>query len=209
MRLALALAVLCGGCGLGDGTGSLAGTLYLRGCTHDYDYGAAGSPAGYDMNPTYFVADPINALASSEPLHPVNKLIMRVQPSGNRAEEADLLFISIADDAQVAAGIGMAQNVGATSNVRASLTLNQTCPTAEVEPELDGTVTWTSFGSADATNGVQFGDRLAATFSFDIVDRRAIAIGGLGGVPTTPAAGGHIAGSFDFVVRQGKAAQNY
>ena len=60
-----------------------------------------------------------------------------------------------------------------------------------------------------AVNGVQFGDRLTATFSFNVVDQRQIAIGGLGGVPTTPAAGGQLTGSFDFVVRQGKAAQAF
>ncbi|MDB4964675.1 MAG: hypothetical protein JWN44_364 [Myxococcales bacterium] len=215
MRLATALALTVGcqlaaaGCGLGDGTGTLAGTLFLSGCTHEADYGIGGAPAGYDMKPTYFVADPINALASSKPLHPVNKLILRVQPSGNRTDESDLLFINIADVAQVAASMGSSIAIGATTNVRASLTLNQTCPRAEVQPELDGTMTWTSFGAANAEDGVQFGDRLAATFSFDVVDRRQIAIGGIGGVPTTPAAAGHVDGSFDFTVRQGKAAQAY
>ncbi|MGZ3438699.1 MAG: hypothetical protein ACXVDD_04260 [Polyangia bacterium] len=195
------------GCGLGDGTGSLSGALYLRGCTHTGDYGQLAAPATYDMHPTYFVADPVNALASSEPFHPVNKVSLRVQPSGNRADESDLLFINVGDDAQVAATLGQVLEIGPTSNVRVSLTLNDTCPAAEVEPELDGTMTWQAFGSADATNGIQFGDHLAATFSFTVVDRRAIAIGGLGGVPTAPAAGGAIAGSFDFIVRQGKAAQ--
>jgi hypothetical protein len=195
------------GCGIGNGTGKLAGALFLRGCTHDGDYGVLGAPATYDMRPSYFVADPVNALASARPLHPVNKVSMRVQPSGNRADEADLLYVTIADDAGVAAALNQTMAIGPTSNVRASLTLNETCPHAEVEPELDGTMTWQSFGSADAVNGIQFGDRLAATFSFDVIDRRQIAIGGLGGVPTTAAASGHIDGSFDFVVRQGKAAQ--
>lgn len=213
MRLGTLLAIACGlvagGCGLGDGKGAVAGSLYLRGCTHEHDYGAPGAPAPYDMKPAYFVADPINALASSEPLHPVNKLSMRVQPSGNRVDEADLLFINIADDAQVTTMLGQPTVVGPTTNVRASLTLNQTCPSAEVQPELDGVITFTSFGSGDVADGIQFGDRLTASFSFDVVDRRAIAIGGIGGVSTTPAAGGHLDGSFDFVVRQGKAAQAY
>lgn len=207
MLLGLVVLSAVAGCGIGNGTGTLAGALFLRGCTHDGDYGQAAAPATYDMHPTYFVADPINALASAMPLHPINKVSLRVQPSGNRADESDLLYIDVADDAQVAATVGQASDVGPTSNVRVSLTLNNTCPHAEVEPELDGTMTWQSFGSADATNGIQFGDRLAATFSFTIVDRRQIAIGGLGGVPTTPAAGGAVTGSFDFVVRQGKAAQ--
>ena len=211
---ALLGAVLCGalaagGCGLGDGTGALSGTLYLRGCTHDYDYGSLAAPADYDMHPSYFVANPVNALASSEPLHPINKVSLRVQPSGNRADEADLLFINVANDADVAAAVGGAMPVGPATTVRASLTLNNTCPDAEVEAELDGTMTWTSFGSANAVEGIQFGDRLAATFSFTVVDRRQIAIGGLGGVPVQPSAAGTLSGSFDFVVRQGKAAQSF
>jgi hypothetical protein len=211
MRLGVVLgfALAVAGCGLGDGNGALAGTLFLRGCTHDFDYGALAAPAAYDMHPTYFVADPINALASAEALHPINKVTIRVQPSGNRADEADLLFINVADDALVATQVGVAMAIGPTTNVRATLNLNQTCPSAEVEPELDGTMTWTAFGNADATNGLGFGDHLAASFSFDVVDRRQIAIGGIGGVPTTPAAGGHIDGSFDFVIRQGKAAQAF
>ncbi len=197
------------GCGLGDGTGALSGTLYLRGCTHDYDYGSLAAPAGYDMHPSYFVANPVNALASSEPLHPINKLSIRVQPSGNRADEADLLYINVANDAEVAAALGTPMTIGPATGVRASLTLNNTCPDAETGAELDGMMTWTSFGSANAVDGIQFGDRLAATFSFNVVDRRAIAIGGLGGVPVAPAAAGSLSGSFDFIVRQGKAAQSF
>src|SRR3954454_16629384 len=79
MRSVLAVAFVIGGglsaagCGLGDGTGAVAGTLFLRGCTHEADYGIMGAPAGYDMKPSYFVAVPINALASSKPLHLINK----------------------------------------------------------------------------------------------------------------------------------------
>jgi hypothetical protein len=205
MRGGLALgALLAVGC-VGDGTGTLSGTLFVSGCTQDYDYG----PAGYDMNPTYFVADPINALASDMPLHPINKLEIRMQPTGNRADESDVLFVNVADDAQVAAAMGAALPIGATTNVRVTLTLHQTCPDAESLPEIDGTITWMSFGSASATEGIQFGDRLAATFSGEVVDRRAIALGGTGSVSTAPAVSGHLDGSFDFIVRQGKAAQPF
>jgi hypothetical protein len=209
----LCLAASIGGCGIGNGTGTLAGTLYLRGCTQSGDYGSLGAPADYDMHPSYFVADPINApnnsLTGSQPLHPVNKLTLRVQPSGNRADEADLLYVTVADDSQVAALVNQEMDIGPTSGVRATLSLNQTCPSADVQAELDGKMTWQAFGSANALDGVQFGDRLAATFSFNVVDRRQLAIGGLGGVPTDPTAQGAISGSFDFIVRQGKAAQAY
>jgi hypothetical protein len=207
--LAFAALVACAACDLGKGTGSVTGALYLRGCTDEHDYGAPDAPAAYDMHPGYFTADPVNALESSRPLHPVNKVSLRVQPSGNRIEESDLLFVNVADDSAVAAALGQPIAVGPTTNVRASLTLNETCPNGEVGPELDGTITFTTFGAQGVPYGIQFGDRLAASFDFEIVDRRAIALGGIGGVPTTPAAGGHVAGSFDFIVRQGKAAQAY
>ena len=207
--MALAGLLVVAGCGLGDGTGMLAGTLYLRGCTHDYDFGSLAAPADYDMHPSYFVANPVNALASSQPLHPVNKVTIRVQPSGNRQDEADLLYITIANDSEVAAALNTPMQVDGFSNVRATLTLNETCPDAEVEPSLVGTMTWTSFGSATAVDGLQFGDRLAASFTFNVVDQRQMAIGGLGGVPLEPVAGGAITGSFDFVIRQGKAAQAF
>lgn len=212
--VAFALLLACAACGLGSGTGTLAGSLYIRGCTQDYDYGAMGAPAAYNMNPVYFVANPINALASQKPLHPVNKLELRVQPSGNRRDEADLLYLNVDDDSQVASKLGQPLAVGGFTNVRASLTLRETCPKAEVQGELDGTITFSSFGPASGAAPsndfrIEFGDRLAASFSFDVVDRRQIALGGVGGVPTTPATGGHIDGSFDFLVRQGKAAQSF
>ena len=71
-------------------------------------------------------------------------------------------------------------------------------------------MTWTSFGSATAVDGLQFGDRLAATFTFNVVDQRQIAIGGARRrAASTPVAGGAITGSFDFMMRQGKAAQAF
>jgi hypothetical protein len=207
--LAFALVLACAGCGLGDGKGTLAGTLYLRGCTEDYDFGALGAPADYDMRPRYFVGDPINALQSPQPLHPVNKLAIRVQHDGKSVEEADALQLRVADDALVAAAVGQPIPVGPFTNVRGSLSVNETCPDAEAGAELDGTVTFSAFGRDAANNGIQFGDHLAGTFDFEIIDRRALTLGGIGSVPTTPAASGHISGDFDFIVRQGKAAQAY
>ncbi|HEX4458391.1 MAG TPA: hypothetical protein VIA18_10500, partial [Polyangia bacterium] len=69
--------------------------------------------------------------------------------------------------------------------------------------------TFTKFGSGDVKNGIQFGDSLDATFSFDVVDRRSITLGGVGSVPVDPAAAGHLEGDFSFVVRQGIAAQPF
>lgn len=212
--IAFGFVLACSAC-VGDGTGSLAGTLFLRGCSLTSDYGSLAAPKAYDMHPTFFVADPINAPqfenngTVNPPLHPINKVTIRMQPSGKMTQEADLLFIDVADDSQVAAMDGQPMTIGPTTVVRASLTLSETCPNAEVVPELDGILTFTKFGSGDVKYGIQFGDSLDATFSFDVVDRRAITLGGVGSVPVDPAAAGHLDGNFSFTVRQGIAAQPF
>ncbi len=93
--------------------------------------------------------------------------------------------------------------------MRATLKLNATCRYAEADAELDGTITFSAFGAA--TGGavpdgfhISFGDRIAARLTATVVDRRALTLGGVGPVPTTPAVGGQLQGSFDFVVRAGR-----
>jgi hypothetical protein len=199
-------------CNVGDGKGMVAGTLFVRSCTEDHDFGFNGAPVAFNLAPIYFVADPVNDLTLTH-AHPINHLSIRVQSTGARFEEADVLLVTVANDRDVAVALGQPLPLGPATNVRASLALNQTCPFAEVQAELDGTLTFTAFGSAGAGAAtpndfnIQFGDRLTATFSADVIDRRAGTIGGLGGVPTTPAVAGHLSGNFDFFVRQGKAAQ--
>jgi hypothetical protein len=94
------------------------------------------------------------------------------------------------------------------------LKLSQTCTYAEAGIELDGTITFSAFGSA--TGGtpppdfhIGFGDRLAATFTTTVVDRRSATLGGVGPVPTEPAVAGTMTGSFDFIVRAGKSGQPF
>jgi hypothetical protein len=195
---------------LGDGKGSLAGALFVRSCTSDTDYGSSVATRPYDMKPTFFVAAPIDDFARP---HPMNRLSVREQPTGNRVEEADAMILMIANVRDVAVALGQAIPVGPSTNVRATLSLNQLCPSAEVALELDGTVAFSNFGSATATAvpedfKIEFEDRLTAAFHFDVIDRRAIVLGGIGGVPPEPAVGGHIDGDFDFIVRQGRAAQS-
>jgi hypothetical protein len=167
------------------------------------------------MRPSVFFADPINDTARPQHLDPQNRLIVRVQSNSALVEEADVLLLTVANDAEAATTVGAATMVGPTTNVRATLALNATCPLAQAQLELDGTMTFSHFGSATAgaasTNNfnIQFGDQLSATFSFDVVDRRQATLGGIGGVPTTAAVAGHLDGNFDFIVRQGRAAQTF
>jgi hypothetical protein len=210
--IAVPLLAACAGCGLGDGTGTFAGTLYVRSCTSESDFGASGAPAAYNMNPSFFVADPIDAPTGE--FHPVNRLEMRIQATGNREVEADLLFVNVADDMLVAQALGQPLPLGPATNVRASLALNRTCPQAESGSELDGTITFSAFGAAGSGAlapdfHIEFGDRLAATLQVTVVDRRTIALGGVGPVSTVPATSGQLAGGFDFIVHQGKTAQPF
>jgi hypothetical protein len=223
MSRLLALVVLAGGlvaagglglagCSLGQGTGTAAGELFVEPCTDSSSIGERGVPAPFDLRPSYFVADLVNDLQRPEPK---NRVFIRIQATGNVINEADGIFLSVADARQVALGIGQPLEVGPVSNVRGTLILRQSCPRAPVQMELDGTATFSFFGREDlgaevpVDYRVQFGDRIAATFDFAVVDRRVIGLGGLGGVSPSPSVGGRLAGDFDFVVRQGRAAQAY
>jgi hypothetical protein len=199
--------LLAAGCDVGKGTGSVTGSVMLSECTTDTAY---DNPA-FNLNPTYFVADPVDDLTN---LHPQNRVSIRVQSAGNLIEEADGVFFNVSDVAMLANQLGQPVAVGPNTLIRASLGLYRTCPKRSVEMELDGTITFTKFGSPPAGTvpesfSIKFGDPLAANFSFTIVDRRALTLGGSGNVTTAPEASGNIAGNFDFIVRQGRAAQAY
>jgi hypothetical protein len=211
VRIALVAAMVLAGCGFGEGKGALAGTLYVRNCTSDEDFGQLGGERQYDMKPSYFIA---SAVDDFDRPNPMNRLTIRIQPTGNRVEEADAFLITIASVREVAAQLASDIPVGASTNLRAALMLNQTCPKAEVRLELDGKINFTKFGGASTTEQppidfrIQTDDQLAATFEFVVTDRRALVLGGTGAVSPEPAASGQLAGNFEFVVRQGRVAQS-
>jgi hypothetical protein len=212
MRTALGLPalLLVGGCAVGEGKGALAGTLFIQSCTSDSSLGRPGAPAVYDMHPTFFVAEPIDDFPRPMPM---NRLAIRMQPTGNRLEEADVLYLNTASVREVAQALGQPIDIGPSTNVRATLQLNATCPDRAGQAELDGTLTFTNFGQAAVSVPddfrINFGDRLTASFVFDVVDRRALTLGGVGSVSPDPSVAGHLEGNFDFIVRQGRAAQSY
>jgi len=211
MRAYLGLLALAGGCA-GTGTGSVAGTLYLSECTVDQALGSLASPAAFDLHPTYFVADPVSDRPKPDPM---NRVSIRIQSRGNQLEEADALYLKVADVEAVGDRVGQALDVGPASNVRATLVLRLTCPNAPVQLELDGKITFSRFGvqtpgsDAPIDFRIQYGDLITAAFDFDVVDRRTIGLGGSGSVDTIPDVAGHLAGDFDFQVRQGRGAQAY
>ncbi len=208
---AMTLAMLTlAACKLGTGTGAVAGSVYLAQCEDVHPLGSLDAPAAFDLAPQFYVADSVFDLPRPEPN---NRLAIRVQSGGNLIDEADALLIRIASERLVLPAVGQSITVGPDTNVRATLSLQRKCPQHTVQMELDGTITFTAFGSGGAASKpdfyVTYGDQLSAQFDFNIVDRRAIALSGSGEVPLAPAAAGHLSGFFDFIVRQGRAAQAY
>ena len=213
---------LLSACQVGQGTGTVDGTLYIRQCAErsavgatsvgtTYSIGEPGNPAQYSMKPKYFVAEAIDDFSR---LYPMNRLNVRVQSDGARIEQADVLFVSIASVYETALQLGKPVEIGPNSNVRATLSLAQACPMPEVTPALQGTMTFSVLGSAQAERvpvdfRVTFDDHLAAQFELDVIDIRSATLGGSGSVPVDPAIGGHLSGYFDFIVRQGQSAQAF
>jgi hypothetical protein len=206
--------VAVGVMGCNRGTGTLSGELYVRSCSQSNDYGSLNALAGYTMNPDFFEAVPIDSPPWERRFHPINQLNMRMQNDGLHQELADVLHLNIGDVAMVAAVVGQPIALGPATNVRTTLELNQTCRYAEAGIELDGTITFTAFGAAGSAPlpdnfSINIGDRLAASLSVTVVDRRAVTLGGVGPVPTTPAVAGQLVGSFDFIVQPGPAQPGF
>jgi hypothetical protein len=209
------LALLSVGClDVGNGEGSLRGALYMKDCVDtDGDWGSLAVPRSYDMNPHFFVADSIDdydKVGGGD-----NKLTIRVQRTGNRVDESDSLLITVANERDIADVVDQPIDVGPTTNLRATLVMNATCPDHASAAELDGTIQFSHFGGA--TDGIippddfriNFDEPLSAVFAFTIVDRRAIELGGTGDVPTLPEVAGNLSGNFDFIMRQGNTAQGF
>lgn len=215
VAVGLALGATTSGCYLskaGDGEGRVDGSLYVRGCRDGKDLGALGAPATYAMNPTFFVADPIEDWVKHD--NPVNRMQIRVQGTGNLPEEADILWVTIADVADVARRFNQVIDVGVDTNVRASLPLNRLCRDREATPILTGQIVFGVFGKADGSEPerdfqVRFGEDVGAQFRFDVIDRRHQLLAGDGSVPATPAVGGQLEGDFLLTIVPTRSGQAY
>jgi len=96
--ISLAAAASAGGCGVGDGTGSAKGQLFMLGCLEGDPRGTPDMPVDYDLQPSFFVAEPIE-----DPLTPPkNRLTIRIARNGNALEITDTLYFTIPDSGQVA-----------------------------------------------------------------------------------------------------------
>jgi len=87
------------GCVVGAGSGSAKGPLWIEGCLEGKPYGTPDDPADFDLAPTFFAGEPIEDFADT---NPTNRLIIRMQRTGNEPQISDTLFFDIPDSGKVA-----------------------------------------------------------------------------------------------------------
>ncbi|MEP6652688.1 MAG: hypothetical protein ABJA82_04990 [Myxococcales bacterium] len=88
-------------CAVGAGTGRVTGTIDAPQCTFDPPTGISGKKP-FNLEADFFAAVPIDADAILGPAFPANQMIIRVQHSGARMENANALMFWIFDSAKVA-----------------------------------------------------------------------------------------------------------
>ena len=93
------LAASAGGCGIGEGSGSAQGPLWILGCRDGDPLGTPDKPMGFDLKPTFFAGEPIEDIAG---IPPSNRLIISMRRNGNSVEINDTLYFDIRNSAQIA-----------------------------------------------------------------------------------------------------------
>jgi hypothetical protein len=89
-------------CTVGSGAGSATGELYVVGCDKSNDY---AMPSPFSLDPTFFAGEPIEDVCPV-PLtcmgpH-MNRLVIRLQRTGNSVEVNDTLYFDVDNSLQVA-----------------------------------------------------------------------------------------------------------
>jgi hypothetical protein len=95
----VAALLLLGACKAGEGRGEAKGPLYILGCNGlGKDLGTLDMPVIFNLNPNFFAAEPIEEGDQVK----VNRLIIRLQPTGRSREVNDVLTFDIPDSREVA-----------------------------------------------------------------------------------------------------------
>jgi hypothetical protein len=94
-------AVSAVGCTIGEGSGAAMGPLWILGCPHDGkpDYGSEADPIPFDLAPTFFAGEPIEGISDGIP---ANRLIIRMERTGNEIQISDTLFFDVIDSGRIA-----------------------------------------------------------------------------------------------------------
>jgi hypothetical protein len=95
----LAAMLLAVACKAGEGKGEAKGPLYVVGCNGPgKDLGTPDEQVIFNLNPNFFAAEPIEEGDRVK----VNRLIIRLQPTGRSREVNDVLEFDIPDSSEVA-----------------------------------------------------------------------------------------------------------
>jgi len=110
--LAMVAVLLSLGCSVGSGVGAASGEIFEYGCSKSGDYcasdadGGVCGPSSYDLHPSFFAGEPIDDLREysqgSDNLIMYNRLTIRLQRSGKRIEQNDVLTFDITSSYEVA-----------------------------------------------------------------------------------------------------------
>lgn len=101
----VAALALAGGCTAGQGSGSAVGTLQVVGCNSS---NTLATPGQYSLNPTFFAGEPIEDVCPKPPgdcstsSPHTNRLVIRMQRTGNAVEVNDTLIFNINNSLKVA-----------------------------------------------------------------------------------------------------------
>ncbi len=102
IAVAVSLTLGTAACTVGSGAGSADGSLFVTSCDKDNSYATAKK---FSLNPTFFAGEPIEdvcpVLETCSGPH-VNRLVIRLQRTGNAIEVNDTLYFDIEDALQVA-----------------------------------------------------------------------------------------------------------
>ncbi len=191
MRPALPLLLLLSlGCAEDRGRGEVVGSLSVPDCERGEDLdevcGVGTAPEAcraFDLGVDFFALERFGEQA-----------VMRMQQGGRPFAKTDGLSIEIRDFRLLRGNLGRRLPVGPDSNIRAALGLFERCPDSTQNFELQGEITFSSFG-------VDKGDKIAGTLDFlEVRDGRGDGPGKVLGV---------LHGDFDFTLRKGPPYQQF
>jgi hypothetical protein len=201
----------------GGGEGQVEGRLFLRGCPAQGSTEPAGMPEvpAFQLDPTYFVAEPILSSRPDQDPRVLNRLLLRLQRSSHRPGLTDVFTVLLYDTDALQGKEGVAlpivpPPIGSEQDpfvplptdtgpgARAGLRLDGTCPFARVTPTLRGSITFSELG-------LEAGQYMAATFSAVVEDLR----GARSGIaPADRAAAGELSGWFRFPIVRGRSVSS-
>jgi hypothetical protein len=92
--LSVLAAVSAAGCTIGAGSGSADGPLVILGCQHGKDYDQT-----FHLDPTFFAGEPIEGISDGIP---ANRLIIRMERTGNEIQISDTLFFDVISSGLIA-----------------------------------------------------------------------------------------------------------